>query len=60
MWKSLPCCPYFHCLADTCTDTGSTSCAHFANVDDNGNVLCMCRPGYRVDLLNASQCVGMK
>ncbi|XP_065912585.1 clotting factor C-like [Dysidea avara] len=45
------------CVADTCTDVGATNCAHFANVDDNGVVLCMCRPGYRVDLLNASDCV---
>ena len=50
----------YYILADTCTDFDNTSCAHFANVDDKGNVLCMCRPGYRVDLSNASNCVGMK
>jgi len=37
---------------------GATNCAHFANVDDRGDVLCMCRPGYRVDLLNSSNCIG--
>ena len=46
-------------LADICTSiNATTNCAHFANVDDEGKVLCMCRPGYRVDLSNASNCVG--
>ena len=45
-------------LADSCTSANATNCAHFTNVDDQGNVLCMCKPGYRVDLSNHSNCIG--
>lgn len=48
----------FITLVDSCTSIGVTNCAHFTNVDDQGNVLCMCRPGYRVDLSNSSNCIG--
>ena len=48
----------FTTLVDSCTNIGVTNCAHFTNVDDQGNVLCMCRPGYRVDLSNSSNCIG--
>ena len=48
----------FITLVDSCTNIGVTNCAHFTNVDDQGNVLCMCRPGYRVDLSNSSNCIG--
>ena len=43
---------------DSCTNINATNCAHFTNIDDQGNVLCMCKPGYRVDLSNSSNCIG--
>lgn len=49
---------YFTTLVDSCTNPDVTNCAHFTNVDDQGNVLCMCGPGYRVDLSNSSNCIG--
>ena len=50
---------YFYLLlVDSCTNINATNCAHFTNIDDQGNVLCMCKPGYRVDLSNSSNCIG--